>query len=1602
MSRKGFASSGRKDAFSSSASLGSGFDAFSSLSPLSYLAEPPDFSALDPHVTVSFKSLSLKKDDATKARALGEIVAFVKENPFVDGTGDAILEAWVKLYPRTAVDSSGRVRELSHSLQYELMLWGRRRMEKQLPKIVGTWLAGAFDRHKPASRAANEGLTSFLNTPDKKAMFWKKCQKQILDYATEAAQETVDTLSDDKERAAKPAEARSKFLRAIGGALALVTQLFDAVDEKARAPAEDQYDKFLSLNQVWEMASVEDSGIRKNVYQLLSICLEHKEAVIESALPRLRRNIIYDGLRCDQTGSSTEYVRTLTRLTTRHPSIWSISEKGKKSPKKSPIGLLQTFVEKGSQGGAGVFWVCLDKLLSIIPQDLTYDEAAAFAHSMRSGVSNRLEPRSNAAEGWACYIELARRFSDQLGSEGPKLIQESLFPLANHYINQEGSVWSSGAQLPVLLRAYKVSARPISLDLLCTSWDGLADTMASQISSSLPEQSKDYHKSQQVVSDAGGRWFTLVGAIFHGELETRPVHGPSNRLISECCDALERRNFKPFGAASTLLSAVRKCPALINAKESNKLVELVRDNMDRVLCSPSSPYLFSSISALGNSPNTETQSFYHKTWPAIVEAVLKHESEPGVVDAITTLVSSGEETAELARSDQDLQEYIANKCIASSEGQGEAWSLFETVYTFGTLTPGSTSRIATSLVGKLNPGEDCADALRGLEIIAQRRPDTLTSNETVHVNLVTKLLSMTSLSDQRAANIKMLLDQTKSTRNKSPAITIIQSNLSSAGPQTLDVDTLVEQALLAAKTGMASVESLLPSLKAWMQELLPFFQVDPNPAVSVSNILRGAQFLVPTSSGNRSIRTSRRDRYGASVPARMAMYTAALIGSGIELSSLPIGFQVDVVYFLLLTQQLASEQQIMDRDEMLWQTMSKIDASAQVDGLRASVNKLIVKVSESEWVPGSLMGELVKVMVEETKELKPANLYTARALANVFQIFASKYGFSGATENLIVRLDVFNTSVEHALGAVAVLGGFSDLLSSSKPVINFCNKMVSEMLGANPTDQKTLVNLVLLNAAASVFDSGTLPVANNRLVFAAKHITSWFADPEQIDHAVATEACRALQNLLPCMESVYGSYWEDSIGFIAYLVQRAEGDLVDLRLSYVHAALKLESTLQGLESPNDDLVDALQSSAKERSLAVLDLLALPRGPSSDPQLIVESLVCQRANKIPLKYIKDLSDICPLVESESEEIQSAAFNLLHKVLPEQQQQISVDVVLDKTSAQLPDELISLLLEPPTLEQYSDDALALFPTSVRAYLLTWHLVFDAFSTASHKVRDDYTSQLKERNFLTPLLDFMFDVLGHSAASPLQLEREGFDSSHITSYPLHLAATGVVESEEKSMHWLLLHVFYLVLTYVPGLFRTWHINCKRKATKIAVRDWTEKYYSPLIVTKALDDVAEWAKSGQDLSGAGTDESELNIRVNKSAREVVAGYEVDEVEACMSIKLAADFPLGGVTVNGLKRVVVAERKWQSWMIITQGVIMFSNGNIISGLTVFRKNIVGALKGHTECAICFSIISEDNKTPEKRCGTCKHMFHKYCLYKWLSSSNQNSWVGKWEVEGGK
>lgn len=254
------------------------------------------------------------------------------------------------------------------------------------------------------------------------------------------------------------------------------------------------------------------------------------------------------------------------------------------------------------------------------------------------------------------------------------------------------------------------------------------------------------------------------------------------------------------------------------------------------------------------------------------------------------------------------------------------------------------------------------------------------------------------------------------------------------------------------------------------------------------------------------------------------------------------------------------------------------------------------------------------------------------------------------------------------------------------------------------------------------------------------------------------------------------------------------------------------------------------------------------------------------------------------------------------------------------ATIPEELLSLLLDAPTMLEYDDAELDTFPLAIRRYTLSWHLVFDSFSSASDKVRSDYRTVISKGDYIGGFLSLMCDILSLSLAKPIQLEKENIAEDMIRRYDRQRAAT--LEESTQDMHWLFVNLYYLCLKYIPGEIKNWWLACKDRQTSITVQHWTEKYFTNLIVQELFDEVVQWSE--EQKVDSDEDGKALSVKVLRNSREIAAGYEIDELEMKILISVPATYPLAATKVESVHRVGIPEKKWNGFITNTRGVIQF------------------------------------------------------------------------------
>ncbi|KAH7064472.1 hypothetical protein BKA63DRAFT_174041 [Paraphoma chrysanthemicola] len=1531
--------------------------------------------------------------------------------------------AQVKMYPRTSIDNAKAVRQNAHLLHGQIAASTGKRIARHMPQSVAAWLSGLYDSDRSVVEATQTSLKSVFNTPEKLQNIRRAYQQPILEYCRDAIdKESAATLSD--ERTVTPDDAEAKYSRVISACIALLGSLIANLQREELSKYQSDYESLLGDKKLWDFAAHGDASIRRSLHRFLKTCLAKEPEAIHANLEAISKAYLSVALNSDQTGSAYDYLESLTALTKDHPTAWTDQYKSKTAVDRR----LRQFLKRGSQSGPRDYWTRLTELLRSIPTDVLPSNAADAAEllsALHGGIIKKDEPKYNQEAAYSAYLEITNLIVGRLPDEDKrKLLDELVLPIVGHYLRPsvETSQWAIPSNSNALLsRLLNIDGIPAALS---DQWPQHAQKLVEAIKTSAPEQSKDYDASQSAVAQQGTRFAIVQEQALKLEAlkAVQPVFADAaSKVVSEALTVVKNRNGKPYGAAATIAAVLARTGTLVSSGPTQQSLDaFLRDDLASLISSPSSAYLIESLYALHDRP------VFPDAWRASLRAALKEPASPASSKVIESLLTSPRIPTDfdLATQDAELQNFISKSVQESVEGSQE-WDSFHRILQSKAkiLAPKTTDDILSYLTHSLSISTRAPYSLQGLRQIVRSNPTIL--REFVATPQGPKLLQGLLLASESAndevsqgaaavnASIQTMLAAGSDT--KKSMFDLIHQGLREANQTSVSVETLVDLAKQSVKTGddWDVLQNVLPSLEDWDSALMPFLNAPPNTSLAISNPLGGAVYLVdrqdaPHSTPDQavaSVSSSRsrvetggipRDADGFSAAYRITQYTARLLKESqlFPFEKVPSSTLDAYLRNIALTVQLADDNLGLAGANGLWADYSpdvESDAMAFISDAQAFVT-LRLKGLSSDWTEGgtsSLMAWAEELFGQIEATTSPRAYYTARTYSVLVSDATDIIGWRNAhTQQLQDTLKAVRRS-KAILPILAYLTAFKEPLAATKSCERMCNELIADLTGLD-IDQKPeegLRQLVQLSSLLHGQDGITESIAKQRLVFFVKHVVPWLQTPGTTK-AIKAELSRALTTLLPMMGDMYGDHWANILNSLAAawsITQELDDSKsgADSSIPFVHASLKLYAQLRSLtqvDEPNDDLVDAWKETEQEIANGLINLLKHSQHFPDEfhqPLKMVNDVLARQIAKVSLKHLESTEELYPLLYVESQPVQQTAFDILHKQIPEAQEQISIDSALEKSTARLPEELLSLIIDAPTVAALAEvNFERSVPVSLRGYLLSWLLVFDHLEHSSFKVKNDYVDHIKEGEYLPGLLNFTFDFLGHAHNKPVDVSK-----LDITHYEPD------VESPKRDLQWLLTHLYFLCLKHVPSLTKSWFIDCKSRATVVTLEPWTEKHISPPVIAAALQSVTTWSDSQRDSDS----DSPFTVRVAPRAREITASYLVDEQTLSMRISLPPAFPLSSAHIEGLQRVAVNEQKWQSWLRTSLGAITIFNGSLIDALTTFKRNVDGAMKGQTECAICYSVVGADRKLPDKRCQTCRNAFHGGCLFKWFKTSGSSS-----------
>ncbi|KAL8775599.1 MAG: hypothetical protein Q9209_000095 [Squamulea sp. 1 TL-2023] len=1567
-------------AFGSSSIAGAAFGSVSS-TPLSYVYEPPDLSSIsDPNTVVAFKNLQ-KKDSTTKAKALEDLQKYLPSLNHNDGIEDGVLQAWIKVYPRTSIDSARRVRQLAHQLQGAIARISGRRFVRCMPDVVGAWLAGLFDGDKLVSRAAQESVKQTFPTEEKVKNVWNLYLGPTLQFCSDAVfKENVNTLSD--ERTVSPDDASAKHARVIAAACSVVQYILENIPKDVLDKHQVALNDFLGSTELWKLASHADTSVRKSLYRLLDTSITERPEVLN--LEVISTCVLTPGLSVNQTASSLDYSRALAHLTTYSPNIWTDFHAA--AGQKSATKRLCQFLVKGSQGSSFQYWDEIKALLQhvpmsvLLPQENVSDQKFVILEGVREGLSNRDEPRSNQRAAWNTYLETARRFLSFHDVDRDRLINDSIMPILNQYINpsREMSTWTvSGFPQPVVLTATQLCLE--SPQAFTKQWSTLSKSFIQEIQTSLPEQSRDFEKSQDTVSAKASKWYGLQAALvdvgISEDTRTLLITTSTSEVLSAIA-LLEARNGKPYGAASLMTTAIRSMPNLLITQQllSDSVAKFMSTDVPNLLLSPSGPYLVELIPHLGTI--IDSHMIYRKG----LRSVLNSPPNPARSKALRCLVGSpcarhlGQDKVLLAILISTLKKEIDDEVTQSD------------LLSAAIANPNAPPELAQALVGEivatLSLGDQHSASLQTLQTVVKFNPTAVKTYDatTEGSPLLAKLISLTDSNDtavsQQAKTISNALRADAPTDNihdNQAILNIVRRGPETTGDHALSVLSLIDIAHQTLQQcdeqrRPTLVADLLPDEARWQDALRPFFALRPNPSLAIMNPLSNAVLLGESGATSEGVPS---DKDGHSAAFRLFWYSSALIQTSDIFEYTTIEHQACIAKNLAVVLQIASDHLSIQAPYQLWQ-IQDTQHEEEIIKVISQTQRLTASWLADNY-PGSFLRVNLSGLMEDSYGMSVRSYYSSRAyistMTELNELHAATDFHVGINELSSAR------SSGETFAAAAVISTIQIPATLTKTFNELLAQLTGDDLKKYPQGIRDLIIFnSILNREEFVDSLPSIP--KQRLVFFVQHVCEELVHTfNVIDSpgvqavlpisvlATSAEIVQALHRVLPTLRETYGTFWENIIEVLtkAWSLFEAASDDV---LPFIHASLRLYSTLRrlGSEESNDDLVDTLKSQEASIASSMVSLLHALRDLPDEfhqPRKITNELLAREISHAHLSIDSTVKSVLfPVLGSESLALQESAYGLLHNQIPRSQEDVALDKALSKDYvAKLPEELLSLILEAQTLSALTDvDFKTSMPPSLRSYLSSWQLIFDHWTGASDAVKNDYINTIKDGSYVHGLLHLASELLITSRSRPVDASKFDIDSYQ----------PGSEDTPEKDAQWLLIHLYFLALKHLPTLSKAWWRDNTSRQTHISVESWTEKYISPLIVSAELATVSAWAPSQ-----ASEPDQPLTVKVSTSTREITASIPIDEQSMSLAITLPPSYPLSRATVSGLHRVGVTEQKWRSWIITTQGVINFSDiggGNqLIDGLMAWRKNVTATLKGQTECAICYSVVSADRQLPSKR-----------------------------------
>ncbi|KAF7727113.1 hypothetical protein EC973_007974 [Apophysomyces ossiformis] len=521
---------------------------------------------------------------------------------------------------------------------------------------------------------------------------------------------------------------------------------------------------------------------------------------------------------------------------------------------------------------------------------------------------------------------------------------------------------------------------------------------------------------------------------------------------------------------------------------------------------------------------------------------------------------------------------------------------------------------------------------------------------------------------------------------------------------------------------------------------------------------------------------------------------------------------------------------------------------------------------------------------------------------------------------------------------VAILLSFKNALGLSPQFSMFQSHLVSKLSGVtglHEFEDSSLAweLLVLLNASSLKFGAITIP--SQRIMHLLLALRKWFENGSSEDGLslyrtqVIVQLAQLFGSLAESIQDISGGQWEFFLERSYEWMMFSDSSVVE-EIPIIFYAIQLFSALRILAVDGNEVLQSESPRFYEKILHLFARCAV-QGPGSAPMQAYRELLSDLVGHVPDKTLfnTDLfTQIYPLLKMHNETVQKRAYSLLKKYVKRKVEDLSVQLEFTSTSGTAALNYDSAISNNPVFLEEESVNVAITPEVISGLqsapdVSSWHSMH--FEEQTFRLKQEYTTQLKDMELVSTMLPVLFKILGVGAgqeAHPFDLTPWGIDEYEID---------GFEAASEISYLLLAAHIYYECLRHFPSIVRTWWVDCKNRQLTIAVESYTEKHFSGLLINKEMELINRPdVKSQLEDNG----ENEFTVKPLKAANEVTATYRVDEQNMQIAIKLPTNYPLRHIDVEGIHKVGVNDKQWRGWMFAVAAVIGSQASYILYGQT--------------------------------------------------------------------